>query len=83
MIEPRYCSRCAAPLNPGDAFCAACGAPVATQPQRPNGGYHDPETGTWVRDEAAVAEAKQKLKATIPLTIVALVVIVLVVWSYL
>ncbi len=73
---PRYCSQCAAPLTPGDAFCAACGAVVATQPQRPNGGYHDPETGKWVRDEAAVAAAKKKLYATLPLTFIALLVII-------
>ena len=78
MIEPRYCSRCAAPLNPGDAFCASCGAPVTVnaEPPAPKGGYHDPETGTWVRDEAAVAAAKKKLYATLPLTFIALLVII-------
>lgn len=120
MDAPRYCTHCAAALNPGDQFCASCGKPVTrvaadgvtetpispydtTVPrtadewyamrdeslkrggaitERPRGGYHDPVTGEWVRDEAAVADAKKQLKGTLPLTIVAIVVIILVVWSY-
>lgn len=85
MDAPRYCTHCAAPVTPGDTFCASCGARVTQpppEPAPPKGGYRDPATGAWVRDEAAVADAKKQLKGTLPLTIVAIVVIILVVWSY-
>src|SRR6478672_5769749 len=32
--EPRFCTYCAAPLKPGAPFCAECGRPVPTHPDR-------------------------------------------------
>lgn len=84
MDEPRYCTHCAAPVTPGDTFCASCGARVTQpppEPSPPKGGYRDPATGTWVRDEVVVAEARRKLYKTLPLTFIAILVILYLVFG--
>ena len=54
MSDPRYCARCAAPINPGDAFCAACGQPVTPPAQ----------SGAITRADAKlIAQENQKAKA--------------------
>lgn len=42
LDEPKFCSHCGHPLDPGDMFCSNCGHPVgmtSTQSQRTNTAY--------------------------------------------
>lgn len=48
VTEPRFCSRCGAPLQPGARFCASCGTAVAqagpvASPAQPTVPYPQPQ----------------------------------------
>lgn len=41
-MQPRFCTKCGAPLQPQNKFCKACGAPVAVQSPPETPAFHTP-----------------------------------------
>jgi hypothetical protein len=56
--NPLLCPRCHQPVQPGQAYCPSCGAPLGTQGPSPPVGFRRPEADLFVIDEQRLVRSK-------------------------